>query len=281
MTKRLLTGVIGSPIEHSLSPLIHNHWLATHRLPGVYAPYHVAPERLDAFLALAPELGFRGLNVTIPLKTLVFDRLERRTDRAERAQSVNTLHFRDDGAVIGDSTDGYGFIANVLEGADLPSLEGLTVAMIGAGGAARAVVAALVAAGVASIRIANRTRANAEIIAEAFPDHVDIVDWPLTPAFFEDADVIVNGTSLGLSGEDKHRWSIPPLKPGAVATDMVYAPLDTPFLQAARAAGAKTVDGLGMLLHQARPGFERWHGIDPTVTPALRRLVLETRGRLP
>ncbi len=281
MTNRLLTGVIGSPVDHSLSPLIHNHWLSSHGLPGVYAPYQVTPEKFSAFLAMAPELGFQGFNVTIPLKTIAFEKIENRTARAERAQSVNTVIFDPRGAPLADSTDGYGFLENLRQGSDLSDFTGLSVAMIGAGGAARAVVEALVDAGVSRVRIANRTRQNAEVIAAAFPGHVDIADWPLTDSFFAGADLVVNGTSLGLSGKDGHVWSIPPLAPGVVATDMVYAPLETPFLTAMRAAGAATVDGLGMLLHQARPGFRQWHGVDPEVTPELRTLVLTKKGCLP
>lgn len=281
----LLTGVIGAPIAHSLSPLIHNYWLRRHGIDGVYAPFHVSPESFAAFIDLAPGLGFKGLNVTAPLKALAYERATERSPRAERARSVNTLSFREDGSILGDSTDGFGFLANLEQslrehGRDGKPWRGETVAILGAGGAVWAVAAALIDDGAARLRIANRTRARAEEIAEAFPERVEVVDWPVGPAFFSGATLLVNGVTLGAETSAAD-WPLAALEPGVVATDLVYAPLETPFLAAARAAGATIVDGLGMLLHQARPGFQAWHGVDVEVTPELRALVLGPRGCLP
>lgn len=276
-----LAGVIGQPISHSKSPLIHNHWLKSHGIEGLYTPLEVSPADLPTFLALAPKLGFVGLNVTIPHKEAVSAVVVERTARAERAGSVNTLSLTAEGGWRGDSTDGIGFLKNLEDRAGGWRPAGARVAMVGAGGAARAVVAALVDAGAAEIRLANRTEERCAALRDVFGAVVAPQAWPIGPEFFSRADLLVNATSLGMAGGPDWTWRLPPLSPDIVATDLIYNPLKTPFLSAAMAAGAATVDGLGMLLHQAAPGFEIWYGQAPMVTEALRTIVLETSGALP
>lgn len=278
-----LAGVLGDPIGHSKSPLIQNHWLKRYGVTGLYAPLRVAAEDFETFVRSAPRYGFVGFNVTIPHKERAFALADESTATARRAGSVNTIWYGPDDAVIGDSTDGFGFMENLRERAPGLAMRDATVAMLGAGGASRAVVAALLDAGVATLRLANRTRARAEALATATSDgeRVEVWDWPAQDAFYAGADLIVNATSLGMAGASEHVWRLPDAVAGAVATDLIYNPLETPFLAAAKAAGAATVDGLGMLLHQARPGFARWFGVEPEVDPALRQLVLESTGYLP
>ncbi|MEL6978221.1 MAG: shikimate dehydrogenase [Pseudomonadota bacterium] len=273
-----LAGVIGHPIHHSKSPVIHNHWLRRFALAGAYVPLSVPPDDLEPFLEMAPRLGFVGLNVTIPHKERVAALIDVKSEAANRAGSVNTLWLGEDGAWRGDSTDGIGFIRNIEARSPGWSANGASVAMIGAGGAARAVAAALLEAGAARIRIANRTAARAEALVDALGRRIETAPWPLDTEFFEDADLLINATSLGMAGAADWSWSAPRLQAGVIATDLIYNPLETPFLSAASAAGARIVDGLGMLLHQAAPGFERWFGARPTVDEALRREVLASLG---
>lgn len=276
-----LAGVVGYPAGHSKSPLIHNHWLKSQGVKGLYAPFEIAPEYFAEFLAAAPKFGFVGVNVTIPHKEQAFALCRERTPVAERCGSVNTITFDAKGQPCGDSTDGFGFIENLRQWAPTLRFAGATVAMLGAGGGARAVVAALLDEGVARLRLANRSGERAEALAEAFGDRVEVRSWPVEDDFYDGASLIVNGTSLGMVGGPAHEWRLPPLGSGVVATDLIYAPLETPFLAAARARFAHIVDGFGMLLHQARPGFERWFGGEAVVTEELREIVLSREGFLP
>ncbi|MEM9724599.1 MAG: shikimate dehydrogenase [Pseudomonadota bacterium] len=276
----LSAAVIGHPIRHSKSPLIHNFWLKNHGLPGLYSAFDVAPSDLASFMDLAPRLGLAGFNVTIPHKEAVASLVSEMTPAAAQAGVVNTVVVRPDGSTLGDSTDGFGFLAN-LDDATQWSAADAHVAMIGAGGAARSVVAALLDAGASKIVLSNRTAAKAEALRMLDPARVETAPWPPTPEFFDRASLLVNASSLGMAGGPDWRWELPKLQPGTVATDLIYAPLETPFLKAAAASGARCVDGLGMLLHQAAPGFEQWFGLRPEVTGELRELVLDRKGWLP
>lgn len=269
-----LAGVIGWPIAHSRSPRLHGHWLQRYGLKGYYVPLPVRPEHLAEVLRTLPRAGFVGVNVTIPHKEAVLALADVVTDRAALIGAANTLIFRPDGKIHADNTDGYGFIANLRQSAPDWIPEFGPAAILGAGGAARAVVASLLDAGVPEVRITNRTRLRAEQIRNEFGARVVVYDWGQAGNMLEGVATAVNATSLGMEGKAALRVPLDALPPEALATDLVYTPLDTPFLIEARARGCRTVDGLGMLLHQAAPGFERWFGHKPEVDEDLRRAVL-------
>lgn len=269
-----LAGVIGSPISHSKSPQIHKHWLKTNGLVGDYIPMDVAPADLRDVLKTLPKAGFVGVNITIPHKEAVLEIADLVTDRATLIGAANTLIFRKDGKIHADNTDGYGFIENLKAGAPhwRPSIGPATV--MGAGGSARAVIASLLDAGVPEILLTNRTRVRAEKLVDDFGQRLTVVDWVQAGNILEESALIVNTTSLGMIGKPAMRVPLDGLRRGAVVTDLVYAPLKTDLLAAAEQAGCITVDGLGMLLHQAVPAFERWFGKRPEVDSATRAAAL-------
>lgn len=269
-----LAGVIGHPIAHSRSPALHGYWLRRYRLKGHYIPMDIAPADLREALALLPRLGFVGLNVTLPHKEAVLQLADVVTDRAALIGAANTLIFRRDGRIQADNTDGAGFIANLRQSAPDWAPAAGPAAVIGAGGAARAVVAALVEVGVPEIRITNRTRPRAEALRADFGAKLTVVDWVQAGNMLEGAATVVNTTSLGMTGKPEFRVPLDALEPSALVTDLVYSPLKTRLLAEAEAMGCRVVDGLGMLLHQAAPGFERWFGQRPEVDQATRDAVL-------
>ncbi|AXT27709.1 shikimate dehydrogenase [Ruegeria sp. AD91A] len=260
-----LAGVIGHPIGHSRSPKLHGHWLKTYGLAGHYIPMDVAPVDLEAVLRTLPKAGFVGANVTVPHKEAALKIADHASDRATVIGAANTLVFREDGSIHADNTDGYGFMENLRNGApDWNAKDGPAV-VFGAGGAARAVLQALSDAGVPEILLTNRTRARADHLKEEFGQRIRVVDWVQAGNVIENAELVVNTTSLGMQGQPELRVPLDGLQPGAVVTDLVYVPLKTRLLQTAEQAGCTAVDGLGMLLHQAVPGFERWFGVRPEV----------------
>ncbi|WP_347267576.1 shikimate dehydrogenase [Paracoccus sp. (in: a-proteobacteria)] len=269
-----LAGVLGWPVAHSRSPRLHGHWLRRHGIAGHYVPLPVAPEHLAEVLRAMPRMGFVGANVTIPHKQAVLALADVVTERAARIGAANTLVFQADGRIHADNTDGHGFIANLRQQAPGWAPERGPAALIGAGGAARAVVVALLEAGVPELRIANRTRLRAEQLCREFGARVVVHDWAQADSMLGGALTVVNATSMGMDGSPAVPLSLAALAPGALVTDLVYTPLMTPFLIAAAARGCQVVDGLGMLLHQAAPGFERWFGQRPEVDDELRRAVL-------
>lgn len=269
-----LAGVIGHPIAHSKSPQLQRHWLKTLGLSGYYIPMDVNPDNLAQVLDTLPKAGFVGVNVTVPHKERVMELAHQITDRAALIGAANTLVFRDDGTIHADNTDGYGFIENLRQGAPNWVPNAGPAAVLGAGGAARAVVSALLDAGVPEILISNRTRLRAELLQNDFGKRLKVIDWVQAGNMLEAATTVVNTTSLGMIGKPELRVPLDGLQPGAVVTDLVYAPLKTRLLAEAEAAGCTTVDGLGMLLYQAVPGFERWFGQRPTVDAATRAAVL-------
>jgi shikimate dehydrogenase len=269
MTARArLAGVIGWPVAHSRSPLLHNHWLAEHGIDGAYVPLPVKPEALATAVAGLRAAGFAGANVTIPHKEAVAALCSTLTQAARRAGAVNTLVFTD-GGILGDNTDGSGFLANLHDHGVSP---GPTL-LLGAGGAARPIAAALLDAGVPVV-VMNRTRARAEALAQALPGLV-VADWADWGALADQA-LLVNTTSLGMAGHPPVDIDLSHAAAGLVVADIVYVPLETPLLALARARGLRTVGGLGMLLHQARPGFAAWFGVEPVVDRALHDLVAAT-----
>ena len=269
-----LAGVIGSPIAHSRSPRLHGHWLKRYGIPGHYIPMDVASADLETAVRTLPKLGFAGINVTIPHKEHVMTIVDLVSDRAALIGSVNTLIFRADGKIHGDNTDGYGFIENLRQGAPGWSAKDGPAAVIGAGGAARAVLASLIDAGVPEIRLTNRTKNRAEGLQREFGKKVVVVDWVQAGNMLDGARTVVNASSLGMQGQPEMRVPLDGLSRDAVVTDLVYTPIETPLLAYARSIGCTVVDGLGMLLYQAAPGFERWFGVKPEVDEKLRQAVL-------
>ena len=269
-----LAGVLGSPIAHSRSPQLHGHWLKTYEIPGFYIPMDVSPGNLEQVLRTLPQAGFRGVNVTIPHKEQALEIADTVSDRAKRIGAANTLTFLPDGCIEADNTDGYGFLTNLQQGApDWKPASGPAV-VLGAGGAARAVIVALLDAGVPEIRLSNRTKSRAEQLRADFGDQVVVSTWGDTSADLQGAALLVNTTSLGMVGKPALDLEIEGIDPGTVVTDLVYTPLETDLLKKAAALGCSTVDGVGMLLHQAAPGFSRWFGKDPVVDQDLRNAVL-------
>ncbi len=269
-----LAGVIGHPIAHSRSPALHGFWLTRYGIKGHYIPMDIAAADLASALILLPKLGFVGVNVTIPHKETILKLADVVTDRAAVIGAANTLIFRKDGKIHADNTDGAGFMANLRQHAPMWHPNNGPVAVFGAGGAARAVIAALIEVGVHEIRIANRTRLRAETLRSDLGAKLVVYDWVHAGEMLAGAALVINSTSLGMTGKPDLRLPLAGLELGCVATDLVYTPLMTPFLIEAQERGAHIVDGLGMLLHQAAPGFERWFNHRPEVDDATRAAVL-------
>jgi shikimate dehydrogenase len=269
-----VAGVMGWPVSHSRSPRLQNYWLARYGIDGVYVPFPVRPEALEAALRALPALGICGVNVTVPHKEATFALMDECDGAALRMGAVNTVVVRGDGSLFGMNTDGYGFIESLRAGAPLWRAAAGPAAVLGAGGAARALVCALLDAGAAEIRVANRTRARAEALAKSFGPAVRAVGWDARADALDGAALLVNTTTLGMAGQPPLDIALDALPTAAAVCDIVYAPLETPLLVASRARGNACIDGLGMLLHQARPGFLAWFGRDPEVTPELRDHVL-------
>lgn len=269
-----LAGVIGHPIAHSRSPALHGYWLRRYGVKGHYIPMDVAPADLESTIRLLPKIGFVGLNVTIPHKEAILKIADVISDRAALIGAANTLIFRKDGKIHADNTDGAGFVANLRQNAPGWNPAAGPAAVLGAGGASRAVVAALIEVGAPEIRIANRSRARADALRADFGAKVSVYEWVQAANMLEGAVSVINTTSLGMAGKPDFRVPLDALHPGAVVNDLVYNPLKTSFLIEAESRGATVVDGLGMLLHQAAPGFERWFGPTPAVDEATRQAVL-------
>lgn len=269
-----LAGVIGHPVAHSRSPALHGYWLRRYGLKGHYIPIDIAPNDLPDLIRTLPRLGFVGLNVTIPHKESILHIADIITDRAALIGAANTLIFRKDGKIHADNTDGSGFIANIRQNAPHWQPGAGPAFVFGAGGAARAVVASLIEVGVPEIRLANRTRARADALRSDFGAKVVVHEWTQAANLLGEAATVVNTTSLGMTGKAEFRIPLASLNPRALVTDLVYTPLKTQFLIEAEALGCTVVDGLGMLLHQAAPGFERWFGQRPEVDEETRRAVL-------
>ncbi|MEC9432874.1 MAG: shikimate dehydrogenase [Pseudomonadota bacterium] len=269
-----LAGVLGWPIAHSRSPRLHRHWLARHGIEGDYITLGIEPRDFEAAFQALPLLGFRGVNVTIPHKESVLRFATKVSDRAALIGAANTITFREDGSVYADNTDGYGFLENLRAGA--PGWRGAEgpALVLGAGGAARAIISALLSDGAPEIRLANRTRSRAEFLADQFGAKVHVVDWLHAEDAMEGVATIVNTTALGMTGQQALPFSLKRAPRTALVHDIVYSPLITPLLEEAQSRRMRWVDGLGMLLHQGRPGFEAWFGVAPEVDDDLRAAVL-------
>ena len=264
--------IIGDPISHSRSPLIHGHWLSKHGIDGSYEAIHVKQADVGAFIASIANNGFAGGNVTVPHKEAAYAHAAVRDGIADEIGAVNTLWF-EDGKLHGTNTDSYGFAQNLDERA--PGWDtGGPALVIGAGGASRAVIHALKVRGFTDIRVANRSVERARELQRGFGQSVSAHGLAALDEVADGARLVINTTSLGMKGDGEIPLDMHRLHPEALVTDIVYVPLETPLLKSARLAGLRTADGLGMLLHQARPGFEKWFGLLPDVTPELRQLII-------
>lgn len=272
--KARLAGVMGWPVGHSLSPRLHNYWLDLHGIDGAFVPLPVTSEHFPQALRVLAHLGFRGVNVTVPHKEAALRAVDRVDETARRIGAVNTIVIGDDGTLSGTNTDAYGFRTHLL--ASVPGFDAASGAavVIGSGGAARAVAVALAGMGARELRIVNRTLARAEELALALGAPARVVDWSGRARALDGAAIVVNTTTQGMTGQPALDLDLSFLPSSAVVFDIVYSPLQTPLLQAAAARGNATVDGLGMLLHQAVAGFEAWFGLRPQVTAELRAHVL-------
>lgn len=274
----VVAGVVGSPVRHSLSPLIHNAWLAGAGIDGVYVAFQAVEERFPALLEGLRGGAVRGLNVTLPFKELALDAADRPTSRARAAAAANLLIFEADGTIVADNTDGIGLLgAFAAQAADFDPQAG-SVVILGAGGAARGAAAAFVEAGAPEVRIVNRTEARGEALARSIDGPVAAYPWRGAAHAFEDAIAVINATSAGLAGEGVVAVPLEATPPEAVIMDMVYKPLITPFLARAAELGRRTVDGLEMLIRQAQPSFEAFYGAPPPTQVDVRRLALQALG---
>ena len=270
--------VIGWPVEHSRSPAIHRYWLELYGIDGAYEKEAVRPEEFASFLGSLSDRGYAGANVTLPHKTEAL-RLATIADESARAiGAANTLWLDGTGRLNASNTDAYGFMTNLNQKAPHWNKGRAPVMVLGAGGAARAILYGLIAQGASRILLANRTRDRAEVLAGTFGPAVSVVDWDARNQALAGCGLLVNATSLGMSGKGPLDIEVEALPEDAVVADIVYSPLETPLLATARARRRQAVDGLGMLLYQAVPGFERWFGVRPQVTKELKAHVAATLG---
>ncbi|QUS55834.1 shikimate dehydrogenase [Pseudovibrio brasiliensis] len=270
--------VTGHPIGHSKSPLIHGYWLKQHGIEGSYIAQDVPPETAEVFYGSLAEHGFVGCNVTIPNKEHAYNSAEKLDDAAKMIGAVNTLWLDEAGVLNGSNTDGLGFLGNLDQ--MLPSWDnnGNKAIVLGAGGASRAIIWALLSRGYTEVYIANRTLEKAQKLADHFGPNTIAITWDTLGEKLGEADLLVNTTSLGMTGQPELNIDLDNLSKSAVVTDIVYSPLQTKLLRDSAERGNPTVDGLGMLLHQAVPGFEKWFGVRPEVTDELREIILKEMG---
>jgi shikimate dehydrogenase len=270
-----LAGVIGCPISHSKSPLLHGYWLQKYNIRGHYLPLHVSHENFAKVLKLMPDMGFVGANITLPHKQAALAISDTQTEIAQKIGAANTLTFSPNSKIHADNTDAAGFINNLYQNAPHWVPGNGPAIVLGAGGASRAVLVALINAGVPQIFLANRTEVKAKDLADEFGPIIKPVHWEQAESYMLLSQLIVNTTSLGMVGQPEMPFLNKGLSRNSIVTDIVYNPLETAFLREARKLGCHCVDGLGMLLHQAAPGFARWFGLMPMVDDATRQAVLQ------
>ena len=271
--KAKLAGVMGWPISHSRSPLLHGYWLRELNIDGAYLPFAVDPENIEAALRALPILGISGVNLTVPHKELAMSICDHIDPIGRRIGAVNTIVVNDDGTLSGTNTDAFGFLENLRAESAWRASDGPAL-VLGAGGAARAIVAALIDDGIGEVRLANRTLSRAEALAAEFGRAVTTVPWDQINAAMDGTALLVNTSTLGMTGQPDLELDLHDLPDTAVVNDIVYSPLETTLLRKAKTHGNSVVDGLGMLLHQARPGFTAWFGKEPTVSDGLRAHIL-------
>jgi len=269
-----LAGVFGWPVGHSLSPRLHGFWLDRYGIDGAYVPLAVKPEDFETALKALPKLGFRGANVTVPHKEAALAVCDEVDALAERIGAVNTVVVTPEGRLRGSNTDAFGFLENLIQEGPAWRADAGPAVVIGAGGASRAIIAALVDAGAPAIRVINRTLERAETLAQDLEGPIEVVTWTQRNHRIGGANLLVNTTTQGMAGKPPLDLELDALPREALVTDIIYTPLQTKLLEEAKKRGNPTVDGLGMLLHQARPGFSQWFGREPEVDAELRAFVL-------
>jgi shikimate dehydrogenase len=272
----LLAGLMGSPVLHSRSPKLHNYWLAQHKLAGTYLPLAIPAQRLRAALRALPALGFSGCNLTIPHKEAALEIVDRIDPVARRIGAINCVVVAPDETLEGQNHDAFGYIESIREAQPTWCADAGPIVVIGAGGGARAVLVSLIDQGAREIRLINRTSARATALQRELGGPIQALPWEDRDAALAGAAMLVNTTSQGMVGAPPLELALDALPPRALVSDIVYIPRETPLLAAARKRGNPTVNGLGMLLHQARPAFHAWFGIMPEVTPELRAMIEAT-----
>jgi shikimate dehydrogenase len=272
----VLAGVMGWPVAHTRSPVIHNHWIAKHGLKGAYVQLPVQPDRLEAAIRGLPALGFAGCNITVPHKVNAMQLMDELHPQARRIAAINTVVVQPDGRLLGVNNDGIGYIQSLRDANPTWRGDAGPALVLGAGGAARAIVVALLDEGVPELRITNRTLEKAQALKDAFGDRVTVVPWAERNQAMAGISLLVNTTTQGMHGQPALDVQLDDLPAAAMVSDAIYIPLETPLLAAARQRGHQTVNGLGMLLNQARPAFHAWFGVLPEITPELRAAVQAT-----
>jgi shikimate dehydrogenase len=272
----VLAGVMGWPIAQSRSPILHNYWIEKYKLNGRYVPLAVRPERLADAIGGLPALGFRGCNLTMPHKQYAMTMVDSLTDTARRIGAVNCIVVGDDGKLSGTNNDGNGYVLSVQEVAPQWKPSDGPIAILGAGGAARAIIVAMLEHDAGEIRLINRTFEKAERLAKDMGPQVKPVAWEKRNYAIADVVLLANATNQGMTGNPPLDISLDKLSKRTLVSDLIYVPPETPFLAAAKARGNVTINGLGMLLHQARPAFKAWFGVMPEITPEQRAAIMAT-----
>jgi len=274
--KFVLAGVMGWPVAHTRSPAIHNHWIAQYSLKGAYVQLPVQPQNLEAAIRGLPALGFAGCNITVPHKVNAMQLMDTLHPAARRVAAINTVVVQADGSLLGMNNDGYGYIQSLRDAQPDWRGDAGPALVMGAGGAARAIVVALLDEGVPEVRLCNRTQEKAQALKDAFGDRVTVVPWADRNSAMAGVRLLVNTTTQGMHGQPALDVALDDLPAEALVSDAIYIPLETPLLAAARQRGHQTVNGLGMLLNQARPAFHAWFGVLPELTPGLIAAVQAT-----
>ena len=272
--KNIIAGVLGNPIAHSKSPILHHFWLRQNKIKGFYMPLKVSDDDLEMTLRNLPKIGFSGVNVTVPHKESVMSFAKIKTERASLIGSANTLTFLPEGGFKADNTDGYGFMKNLEEQAPVWDPKEAKVLILGAGGACRAVIGALLESGVEKLHVANRTQKRAIDLQVFFNNQIELIEWSEKEELLKNVNTVINATTLGMVGSDELQFSLSKANENTTIVDLVYNPINTPLLVEAHKKGCHVVNGIGMLLHQAIPGFKEWYGVKPTITKELLNRVM-------
>ena len=272
--KNIIAGVLGNPIAHSKSPILHQFWLKQNKIKGFYIPLKVSENDLEMTLRNLPKIGFSGVNVTVPHKESVMSFAKIKTERASLIGSANTLTFLPEGGFKADNTDGYGFMKNLEEQAPVWDPKEAKVLILGAGGACRAVIGALLESGVEKLHVTNRTQKRAKDLQVFFNSQIELIEWSEKEELLKNVNTVINATTLGMVGSDELQFSLSKANENTTIVDLVYNPINTPLLAEAHKKGCHVVNGIGMLLHQATPGFKEWYGVKPTITKELLNRVM-------
>ena len=272
--KNIIAGVLGNPIAHSKSPILHQFWLKQNKIKGFYIPLKVSENDLEMTLRNLPKIWFSGVNVTVPHKESVMSLAKIKTERASLIGSANTLTFLPEGGFKADNTDGYGFMKNLEEQAPVWDPKEAKVLILGAGGACRAVIGALLESGVEKLHVTNRTQKRAKDLQVFFNSQIELIEWSQKEELLKNVNTVIKATTLGMVGSDELQFSLSKANENTTIVDLVYNPINTPLLAEAHKKGCHVVNGIGMLLHQATPGFKEWYGVKPTITKELLNRVM-------